>query len=326
MMQYIKNRRVLFITTKNIDYLRNTQEINLIEKYACSFHVIGSRGKSYPIRMLVVYFSLIVTQMSQYDTVFVGFSPQLILPVFHWKFRKVNVVEDFFISMYDTLCHDRQKIKPNGLFGRLLHAVDEKTLQYADSVVCDTNAHGRYFADEFHAFPERLHTLYLEADRSIYYPREVRRSKPLQDKYIVLYFGSILPLQGVDIVLEAMDSLKTRQDLYFYCIGPVRNSKKIQASRPVSPNIEYIDWLPQEELAAYIAQADLCLAGHFNGTIEKAKRTIPGKAYIYQAMKKPMIVGDNPANHELFDNDDTVTFVEMGNARALANEILRHMQ
>ena len=36
-----------------------------------------------------------------------------------------------------------------------------------------------------------------------------------------------------------------------------------------------------------------------------------------------MILGDNAANHELFDGDDRVSFVEMGNARALANEIIK---
>ena len=46
------------------------------------------------------------------------------------------------------------------------------------------------------------------------------------------------------------------------------------------------DWLPQEKLAEYIDMADLCLAGHFNAAVEKASRTIPGKAYIYQAMGK----------------------------------------
>lgn len=40
---------------------------------------------------------------------------------------------------------------------------------------------------------------------------------------------------------------------------------------------------------------------------------ISAKAYIYHAMGKPMILGDNPANHELFDGDNKVTFVEMGN-------------
>ena len=96
------------------------------------------------------------------------------------------------------------------------------------------------------------------------------------NKYVVLYFGSVLPLQGVDVVLDAIKLLKNEKDIFFQVIGPI--SKKY--SKPVQDNVEYIDWLEQKELAEYIANADLCLAGHFNGEIDKAKRTIPGKAYI----------------------------------------------
>ena len=66
------------------------------------------------------------------------------------------------------------------------------------------------------------------------------------------------------------------------------------------------------------------LAGHFHPTIQKAQRTIPGKAYIYQAMEKPMILGDNPATREL-DGRWTVPvlYVPMGDSRALADCILK---
>ena len=55
--------------------------------------------------------------------------------------------------------------------------------------------------------------------------------------------------------------------------------------------------------------------------IEKAKRTIPGKAYIYEAMQKKMILGDGCANRELYHEDERHFFVEMGNAEALANTV-----
>lgn len=152
----------------------------------------------------------------------------------------------------------------------------------------------------------------------------------MKDKFIVLYFGSVLPLQGTSVVLEAMTLLKENKNLFFYFIGPVKKQrmtsfnvgKSRQALCPVSDNIAYIDWLPQEQLAQYIGQADLCLAGHFHAEIAKAKRTIPGKAYIYKAMKKPMILGDNPANRELFHQNADTVFVEMGSAKALADAIL----
>ena len=321
MLHYIKGKKVLFITTKNPDYIRNTQEIALIAEHAASYTVLASAHKSYPKRLLSIYRRLIVMSLSEYDTIFIGFAPQLILPLFHWKFHDKDIVEDFFISMYDTLCCDRRKFQPDSTIGRLLHRMDTYSLGCADAIICDTHAHGQYFIEEFHAEPERMFTMYLQADTACYHPMTVSRPKELEGKCIVLYFGSILPLQGIDVVLDAFRLLENRPNLYFYCIGPIKD-EKLAAPRPISPSIQYIDWLSQAELARYIAMADLCLAGHFHRSIEKAKRTIPGKAYIYQAMKKPMILGDNPANHELFKESNDIMFVEMGNSHALANCII----
>ena len=48
MFQELKNKKVLFITTKNLDYLRNTQELRLLREQAAQVSVIGVKDKSYP--------------------------------------------------------------------------------------------------------------------------------------------------------------------------------------------------------------------------------------------------------------------------------------
>lgn len=308
-----ENKRVLFVTTKNLDYLRNVQEIELIKETCKDITVIGSSEKSYFKRLFKVYTSLIKTKKSSFDLSFVGFAPQLVVPVFKSKLKKSPLYIDFFISMYDTLCLDRQKFKPNSLVGKLLKSIDKKTLGAADVIISDTKAHAEFFVSELGADADKINTLYLKADESIYYPREKSDDNP--NCFTALYFGSILPLQGVDVVLKAADILKNEKDFRFIIVGPVSD----KFSKPQSENIEYHDWLSQEALAEKIAQSDLCLAGHFNEKIGKAKRTIPGKAYIYRAMQKPMILGENCANHELYnDTDEGIYFVKMGDADALA--------
>ncbi len=317
MLRHIKDKNVLFITTKNLDYIRNTQEISIIKENASSLKIIGSTNKHYLPRLLFVYFFLIKTSVLKFDTVFIGFAPQLVLPLFSNKFKKTYVMIDFFISLFDTFCQDRRKFRPHGPMGRLLHWLDRTTLKQAGLAVCDTVSHGKYFSEEFRISCDKLHTLYLQADTSVYHPVKQKKPAQLRDRYVVLYFGSILPLQGVDIVLKAVSLLQKESGIYFYMIGPVPDKDK-----KTGTHVKFIDWLSQKQLAALIGQADLCLAGHFNSRIEKASRTIPGKAFIYQAMEKPMILGDNPANHELFTPDSSHIYVEMGNARALADTIL----
>lgn len=312
-------KRVLFITTKNLDYLRNTQEIQWIEKTAEAVTILGSREKSYAKRLLYIYRKLLTMSLRSIDAVFIGFAPQLILPLFGCRFRKKTVDIDFFISVYDTMVCDRKKFRNGSIPAKLCHWVDQKTIRRADHVISDTNAHGDYFASEFQVERQKIETLYLEADLAVYYPRPQEKPAELQDKFIVLYFGSILPVQGVDVIMETIRQLADRPELHFYIIGPM--DEKIPKAE--AENATYIPWLSQAELATYISRADLCLAGHFNRDNGKANRTIPGKAYIYEAMQKPMILGDNPATHERYhEGMDGITFVEMGNPTALTQAIL----
>lgn len=320
--EHLQNKKILFITTREPDYIRNVQEIRLAQGLSNQYTILASSAENYFLRILSVYLQLLFTNPRNYDVVFVGFVPQLILPLFRHKFRHNFVIIDFFISMYDTLCFDRKKFTPNSLIGRWIRQVDRRCLACAGHIVCDTNAHGKYFVTELGADPNKLETLYLEADTHIYHPMEIARPQHLSDKFIVLYFGSILPLQGVDVILNAIDHIKDTPGLYFYIIGPV-DSRKHAFHKPQAENIKYIPWLEQEKLAKYIAMSDLCLAGHFNADIEKAGRTIPGKAYIYHAMKKSMILGENSANHELF-NDELSIYVPMGDSEALADVILSY--
>ena len=318
-----KNKRVLFITTKNLDYLRNTQEINLLREKGAKVSVIGSKKKSYVKRLLYVYTKLLTANMNRYDICFVGFAPQLIIPFFGWRFKGKYLVIDFFISVYDTLVFDRKKFRKNSIMGRLCKRIDIATIKRADRVISDTKAHGRYFINEFGLEADKLSVLYLEADSSIYYKRESVKPDNMAGKFVVLYFGSILPLQGLDVILSAIKKLEAQKDIYFVVVGPISDKYK----KPELDTVEYHDWLPQEELAKYISYADLCLAGHFNSDINKASRTIPGKAYIYSAMGKPMILGDNKATHELYDETmEGIYFVKMGDCQALADKILEIFQ
>ena len=310
----LDNKKVLFIATKNSDYLRIVQEINLIRSSTEELDVIVSVHKGYFLRIFDVILKILFLNISKYDLVFVGFQPQFIIPLFYWKLKKVTVWTDFFISLYDTLVFDRKRIKEQSFLARIVKWFDQFTLDKSDLIICDTIAHGNYFCEEFRICPEKVNVLYLEADKNIYYSKNVTKPNEYADKYIVFYFGSILPLQGVEVVLEAAELLQGMDNVHFIVVGPIGN--KIECKE--MSNITYIQWLPQEDLAQYIAFSDLCLAGHFDKTIAKAKRTIPGKAYIYESMKKRIVLGDTVANHELFVADERHIFVEQGNASALA--------
>ena len=320
-----KNKNIyqnIFISTKNLDYLRNVQELNILNSTAKT-RVIALNSKSYAKRCIYVFWKLLLLIPSSKDTIFIGFAPQLVLPFWYWKFRKNKITIDFFISLYDTFVCDRQVFSPGSLLAKTLLKLDKITLQLADEIICDTREHGKFFSSFLGADPQKIKVLYLEADKKIYspklYPLHQFDGKTLH----VLYFGSILPLQGVDTIIETIAILKNQKDIFFHLIGPLKHEQQ-QKLLNCTANVELITYLEQKQLAEKISQSDLCLAGHFNPKIEKAARTIPGKAYIYAAMGKPMILGDTPANRELFaPKTGKIIFSPRGNAKALADNILK---
>lgn len=313
----IKGKRILYLATKNSDYIRVSQEIDMAKELGRSIDVIAFPDKKYLSRILKVYAKLLVTDIKQYDVVFIGFMAQMILPVFMWKLRKKIIITDFFISIYDTLVFDRKKIKEKSLLAKICKWIDKLTIKKSTYLISDTKTHGQYFVEELGARTDKIYVCYLKADKKIYYPRILEKPKQYRNQYLVLYFGSILPVQGVDIVMETIKSMENIKDIHFIIIGPI--GEKIEKAN--TDNVTYISWLPQQKLAEYIAFSDLCLAGHFSNTVNKAKRTIPGKAYIYQAMEKKMILGDSPANRELFSDGEKYCFVPMGDYRALGRVI-----
>ncbi len=320
----VSGKKVLFIATTYLDYLRVQQELSLIKDEALHVDVLVSSNKYYFFRLFYVYSRLLFKSIKKYDVVFIGFAPQLIQWFWWWKFKKKQVIIDFFISFYDTLVFDRKKFKDNSLISKLLYKLDEFTLRHTDLIIADTKQHAEYFHNMFDASESKLIVLYLNADSRFYYPEKITKNSDVQNKFVVFYFATVLPLQGVDIVIDAISQIN-HPNIDFVFVGPIDSQQKSRLFK--QKQLTYFAWLEQTELAREIAKADLCLAGHFDDNIAKAKRTIPGKAYIFEAMDKKIILGDNAANKERYPYYyQNVEMVKMGSSTALAAKIRKTYQ
>lgn len=315
----LTGKKILYIASKRASYLRVSQQMRLIAEKSSNYKFIVSDYRNYYLQLISIILRTCFVNVKKYDLVFVGAFPQFIVPFFERKFKRCDLWVDLHISFYDTLVFDRKKFRKDSLCGKLLWHLDKKTLDLSHYVVADTKMHGLYFVQEFVQDLSKIFVMYLEADKKIYYPMNIAKPSKWKDKYVVFYFGSMNPLQGINVVLEAIERLKVEKGIYFIIVGPI--DKKIE--KYTGETVKYIDWLTQEEIAKYIAISDLCLSGHFSANIEKANRTIPGKAYIYDAMEKRIILGDSEANREYFQENEKYKFVELGNSQALSELIMK---
>jgi len=220
-------------------------------------------------------------------------------------FKRKRIVNDFFISNYDTYVYDRQKItnyNPRAWWKFLQDWINFKFSYY---LLSDTQEHFLYWEKLFGSFRGKHFVLPVLADTSIYFPNE----NPQNNEQIqILFYGSFIPLHGIDIILKAFQILE-KDNIPFEAkiIGNGQTYNKMKKLF-IQLNIKNVTMdgtlLNENELAQEIRQADIIL-GIF-GKSKKAQSVVPNKAYQALASKKVLISMHSQAMNEFFNEEEVI--------------------
>lgn len=240
--------------------------------------------------------------------VIVGFNGQLdvlLLRLLTLRYGP-RIVYAPLVSVTETLIDDRARYARDGLVARLFRTLDRLCCRAADVVVADTHEHRRYFVERLGIDPGRVVVCHLGADNSVFRPLpDIAPASERGEPVEVLYFGQYLPLHGLDVVVDAIGRLSTREDLRFTFIGTGEERPRIQRLVEASrANAEFRDWVPYDELGARIARADIVL-GVF-GASAKARMVVPNKVYEAALVGRTILTADTPAIHEVFTDGEDI--------------------
>ena len=306
--------RVLYTCGREPEYQRNAM---LQACLKANFSVLAAtdRASVLPARYLRVAAKLLKAP-ADYDLACVGFLGQPLMPLMR-RITRRPILFDAFLSIYDTLCYDRRRFAPQSLAGRLAFWLDRTSCAQADLVMLDTQTHTHYFQQTFGIPAEKLTHLFVGCDERVFFPRPT-----IQTGY-VLFYGSFLPLHGIEVIVRAARLLQADTRIRFRVIGNGLEYGRIRrlAEALQLSNVDFAPPVPLSALPDQIAGATVCLGGHFAGS-DKAQRVIAGKTFQCLAMGKPTIVGDNPANRELLTPGFDVAFCPPADPEALAQAIL----
>lgn len=309
--------RLLFVSGREKEYIRNRVLIRALEPLV-DLTVFAPRAKS-TIGRIAQSLVHILIDSTRYDLYMAGFYGQPIA-IGLALLRRRPIILDAYVSTFDTLCEDRRWFRPHSPIGRLAYWIDAQSCRAADRILTDTKAHAQYFAETFGIPPSRLDTVYVGCDEQLFHPRDLTPATP--DRIEVFYYGSFLPLHGTEVIIRAAHLLRDRPQIHFVLGGKGPRYAEIQ--RMIEElglgNVKLLGWIPFDQLPEHIARASICLGGHFS-SIPKAARVISTKTFQFLAMKKPTIVGDNPATRELFCHRDDVCMVPMDSPEALAEAV-----
>lgn len=242
------------------------------------------------------------------------------------RLRGDIIIFDSFISPYDTLVSDRRIIAADGFAGRLVWAIEKLALKLADIILVDTDQQIDFFTSQFGIVRDRFQTVLVGAEEAFWAARTAR-PQPIDDlvksngRPLVLFYGQLIPLHGIDTILQAIELTKN-EPIDWLLIGSGQEEGKVRQflASHSGTNVRWIPWVNYERLPAIISSATVAL-GIF-GTSGKAARVIPNKVFQVLAVGTPLITRSSPAMEEIASvYSEILTTVVAGNASALAAAI-----
>ncbi len=263
-------------------------------------------------------------RLPPHDAVLVGYLGQLDVLVL-WPFaklRRVPIVWDAFLSLYDTVVHDRQMVGRHHPLALLLYGWEWLACRAADCVVLDTRAHAEYFKEQFGIPSRRTCDVFVGAEMDNFTPAAAKQeSHRGDDPFIILFYGQFIPLHGIETIVEAA-RLTADDPVQWVLIGSGQEEERIRAmlEEKKLPSLQWIPWVEYGKLIDWISRADVCL-GIF-GASGKAARVIPNKVFQILAAGKPLLTRDSPAIRELLSPGmEGITLLPPADAPALAAAI-----
>lgn len=312
--------KILFIATREPTYPRVKI---ILEQLRNHFEVraIVSGHKNYFFRFLEVWVRFLFEKKSNVDAVFLGFFAQPLFPFVKILWRG-PIVSDAFLNLYDTVIGDRKMISERSLIAPLLKQIDRFLVEGSDLVFADTQCNIDKFRSMIRPRRSNMKRLWASAETGIFqkFPSDqinYRKEEALR----ALFFGSFIPLQGVETILAAAKILENKNVFFTLCgMGQTYKEMVAKAEELGLESVEFKGWCLPAQICE-MARSSHILLGIF-GVTDKARCVIPNKVFDALAMGKPLITGRSPAIRELLEDGRDVILSEMGDSTDLAEKIL----
>jgi len=237
-----------------------------------------------------------------------------------WALARLSgkrIIFDPLVSRYETKVLDRGDAGKGSAQAWHNRNLDRISFNLPDLILADTAEHAEYYHESFGVGRRRIGVVPVGFDEDTF--RAVPQNS--EDGTLeILFYGSFLPLHGVDTIIRAASGLSD-EPVRFRIVGEGQTHDDMRRMAE-SYRLEKVEFLPSvrfEDLPLMISEADVVL-GIF-GTTSKASMVVPNKVYQALAVGRAVVTAGTPAVGEFFREGEHLLTVPQGDPRALADAL-----
>jgi glycosyltransferase involved in cell wall biosynthesis len=280
--------------------------------------VVRNRHKGflrYPEIALRLCWLRLVRRPDAYVLTFRGYETLLLMRL---SLVRKPIIFDELVNFTEWM-EEHGRLKPDSLTYRCFRGWNRWLVKCCRLIVADTDAHAEYSSILNKLSIKKYRVLAVSADETVFHPTPAS-DRSSASPFVVLYYGSMLALHGVDYVLEAARQLKDEPNISFRFIGGKdKIAKACAAAAADGAHVTYEKWVPFETLASEIQAAGLTLGGPFGGTLQ-SQFVVTGKTYQVLASGSPVLIGENKV-HEGFIDKKNCLIVPQAKAAAITEAV-----
>lgn len=193
-------------------------------------------------------------------------------------------------------------------------------VRHSQAVVTFTEDESTLLRQLLRLAPDRLHAVPMGVDLALFKPqsRALARAalKIERDDRVVLSAGRIEPYKGTDVLLQALSRLPDTRGVRLLVVGGTEDEAGVEWLQRMARSCGasgLLDWrpaVPQHELAAYYAAADVCAVPSLHETFGLA-------ALEAMACSTPVVASDAGGLRELVRHGETGLLCPPGDVAAL---------
>ncbi|WP_069133157.1 glycosyltransferase family protein [Rhodohalobacter halophilus] len=220
------------------------------------------------------------------------------------------IITDFYISLYDTLVHDRNQFGKNSWYAKKFLKKDQNSIKLANLLLFLNKTEAKYYLDILNLEEKNYKIVPLCVENKKKCKLRYYRNENNDNVFNICWWGNYIPLHGLDKIIEAASILNEQYELKFHLylfgtdeIQSKPYNKKIKELKLVNLATIYNDkTFNNGKLEPFLVNNCSLVLGNF-GNSDKARNVLVNKLIDGVAMKAPVLTGESKAPKEFFPRD-----------------------